>query len=338
MTYYLVRRVSLLVPVLIAVTAVTFFLSHVVPGDPARLIAGLNATTEQVDTLRHELGLDKPVTTQYAIYMRDLLTGDLGTALSNFQPVSSNLVTFFPATFELAIVSLIFSVLIGVPAGVISAVHRGTWLDHASRIASVLGVALPVFVLGIVFVLVFYFKLGIFPSGGRLSDGVVTAHPLDQRTNLVLVDSLISWNLPVFRDAVWHLVLPALVLSLATTARIVRTTRASMLEVLSEPFIATARAKGVPEWRVVWVHGLRNALIPIVTILGISFGYLLGGALLVEEIFDWPGLGRYAFEAIQFLDYPSIQGITLVATICFVCANLLVDVLYVALDPRIRVR
>lgn len=338
MTYYLLRRVGLLVPVLLAVTAVTFFLSHVVPGDPARLIAGLNATTEQVDTLRHELGLDKPMTTQYAIYMRDLLTGDLGTALSNFQPVSTNLATFFPATFELAIVSLIFSILIGMPAGVVSAVSRGTWLDHASRIASVLGVAVPVFVLGIVAVLVFYFKLGIFPSGGRLSDSVLAAHPLHQRTNLVLVDSLISWNLPVFRDAVWHLVLPALVLSLATTARIVRTTRASMLEALSEPFIATARAKGVPEWRVVWVHGLRNALIPIVTILGISFGYLLGGALLVEEIFDWPGLGRYAFEAIQFLDYPSIQGITLVATICFVCANLLVDVLYVALDPRIRVQ
>ncbi len=336
MTRYLVRRVTLLLPVLVAVTAVTFFLSHVVPGDPARLIAGLNATTEQVDALRHQLGLDRPVTTQYAIYMRDLLHGDLGTALSNTQPVSSNIAAFFPATFELALAALFLAILIGIPVGVVSAVRRGRLVDHASRVLSVLGVALPVFVLGIVFVLIFYYKLGIFPSGGRVSDSVISEYPLHQRTNLLLVDSLLSWNLPVFVDGLWHLALPAFTLSLAITARIVRTTRASMLEIMGEPFIATARAKGVPEWRVIWLHGLRNALIPIVTILGISFGYLLGGALLVEEIFAWPGLGKYAFEAIRFLDYPSIQGITLVATISFVCANLLVDLLYVALDPRIH--
>lgn len=338
MMRHLTRRVILLVPVLLAVTAVTFFLSHVVPGDPARLIAGLNATTEQVDALRSELGLDRPLTTQYAVYMRDLVHGDLGTALSNSQPVSSNLGDFFPATFELAVAALLLSIVIGIPAGVVSAIRRDRFLDHVSRVGSIVGVALPVFVLGIIFVFVFYFKLGLFPSGGRVGDGVLEAHPLDPITHLMVVDSLITWNIPVFRDALWHLALPAFTLSLAITARIVRTTRASMLEALSEPYIATARAKGVPEWRVVWVHGLRNALIPIVTILGISFGYLLGGALLIEEIFDWPGLGRYAFEAIQFLDYPSIQGITLVATISFVCANLLVDLLYVALDPRIRAR
>lgn len=336
MLAFALRRVLLLIPVLLVVTMITFFLSHVVPGDPARLVAGLNAPQEQVDRMRHELGLDQPVAQQYRTYMSNLVQGDLGVALSNGESVASNLDEAFPATLELALAALLIATFAGVPLGVIAATRRGRWVDHLSRLVAVLGVALPVFVVGIVLVLIFYYKLGLFPSGGRVSTDVVAEHPLQQVTGLVTVDALLAGNLPVFFDALWHLVLPAVALALATVARVVRTTRASMIEVLREPYIATARAKGVPERRVVWRHALRNALIPVTTILGISFGYLLGGALLVEQIFDWPGIGNYALTAIRQLDYNSIQGVTLLATLAFVLANLAVDLLYVRLDPRIR--
>lgn len=338
MLAYTARRILLLVPVVLVVTFITFFLSHVVPGDPARLVAGINAPQEQVERLRAELGLDQPVFEQYRTYMGDLLSGDLGVALSNGEPVADNLDRAFPATLELALAALAIATLLGVPLGVVAAARRGRAADHVSRLIAVLGVSLPVFVVGIVLVLVFYYELGLFPSGGRVSSDVVAEHPLQQVTGLVTVDALLAGNFPVFFDALWHLVLPAFALALATLARVVRTTRTSMVEVLREPYVATARAKGVPEWRVIWWHALRNALIPVVTILGIAFGYLLGGALLVEEIFAWPGIGSYALDAIRRLDYNSIQGVTLIATMAFVLANLAVDLLYARLDPRIRLR
>lgn len=336
MLAFTLRRVLLLIPVLLVVTLVTFFLSHVVPGDPARLVAGLNAPQSQVDRMRHELGLDRPIVEQYGSYMSDLAQGDLGEALSNGETVAANLEEAFPATLELALAALAISILVGVPLGVIAAARRGRFVDHVSRLIAILGVALPVFVIGIVLLLLLYYELGIFPSGGRVSTEVVAAHPLRQVTGLITVDALLAGNLRVFVDALWHLALPAFALSLATVARVVRTTRTSMVEVLREPYVATARAKGVPERRVIWRHALRNALIPVATIVGISFGYLLGGALLVEQIFDWPGLGSYALTSIRQLDYNSIQGITLIATLAFVLVNLAVDLLYARLDPRIR--
>lgn len=336
MLAFTARRVLLLIPVLFVVTLITFFLSHVVPGDPARLVAGINAPQEQVERLRHELGLDQSIVQQYRSYMGDLAHGDLGEALSNGESVADNLEQAFPATLELALVALAISILAGVPLGVVAAARRGRAADHLSRLIAILGVALPVFVIGIVLLLIFYYKLGLFPSGGRVSTDVVAAHPLKQVTGLITVDALLAGNFPVFLDALWHLALPAFALSLATVARVVRTTRTSMVEVLREPYIATARAKGVPERQVIWRHALRNALIPVATIVGISFGYLLGGALLVEQIFDWPGLGSYALNSIRQLDYNSIQGITLIATLAFVLVNLAVDLLYARLDPRIR--
>ncbi|WP_320671767.1 ABC transporter permease [Patulibacter defluvii] len=336
MLAFTLRRVLLLIPVLLVVTLVTFFLSHVVPGDPARLVAGLNAPQSQVDRMRHELGLDRPIVEQYGSYMSDLAQGDLGEALSNGETVAANLEEAFPATLELALAALAISILVGVPLGVIAAARRGRFVDHVSRLIAILGVALPVFVIGIVLLLLLYYELGIFPSGNRVSTEVVAAHPLRQVTGLITVDALLAGNFRVFVDALWHLALPAFALSLATVARVVRTTRTSMVEVLREPYVATARAKGVPERRVIWRHALRNALIPVATIVGISFGYLLGGALLVEQIFDWPGLGSYALTSIRQLDYNSIQGITLIATLAFVLVNLAVDLLYARLDPRIR--
>lgn len=336
MLAFTARRVLLLIPVLFVVTLITFFLSHVVPGDPARLVAGINAPQAQVERLRHELGLDQSIVQQYRSYMGDLAQGDLGVALSNGESVADNLDQAFPATLELALVALAISILAGVPLGVVAAARRGRGADHLSRLVAILGVALPVFVIGIVLLLIFYYKLGLFPSGGRVSTDVVAAHPLKQVTGLITVDALLAGNFRVFLDALWHLALPAFALALATVARVVRTTRTSMVEVLREPYIATARAKGVPERRVIWRHALRNALIPVATIVGISFGYLLGGALLVEQIFDWPGLGSYALNSIRQLDYNSIQGITLIATLAFVLVNLAVDLLYARLDPRIR--
>lgn len=336
MLAFTTRRALLLIPVLLVVTLITFFLSHVVPGDPARLMAGINAPQEQVERLRQELGLDQSILQQYGTYMSDLARGDLGVALSNGETVAYNLGEAFPATLELALVALAISILAGVPLGVVAAARRGRAADHVSRLIAILGVALPVFVIGIVLLLIFYYKLGLFPSGGRVSPEVVAAHPLRQVTGLITVDALLAGNFRVFVDALWHLALPAFALSLATVARVVRTTRTSMVEVLREPYIATARAKGVPERRVIWRHALRNALIPVATIVGIAFGYLLGGALLVEQIFDWPGLGSYALTSIRQLDYNSIQGITLIATLAFVLVNLAVDLLYARLDPRIR--
>lgn len=338
MATYLARRLFLLVPVLVAITLLTFFLSHVVPGDPARLIAGLNASEEQVARLREELGLDASLPEQYGVYMRGLLSGDLGIALVNGQPVTENLSTYFPATVELALAALVLSLALGIPLGVLSAVHKGGVIDHVSRLIALVGVALPVFWLGIVLVLVFYFQLGWFPSGERVGAEIAIEHPLKPLTRLVTVDALLTGNWTVLVSALWHLALPAFTLSLATLARVVRTTRTSMVEVLSQPYIMTARGKGVPERRVIYVHALRNALIPVVTIVGIAFGYLLGGAVLVEQIFNWPGLGKYAVDSITFLDYNSILGVTLLATVSFIAVNLLVDVAYARLDPRIRLQ
>jgi peptide/nickel transport system permease protein len=335
---YIARRVLLLIPVLFAITLITFTLSHVIPGDPARLVSGLDATEEQVQRLREELGLDRPLPVQYGIYVRGLLEGDLGRSLVNGAPVRDNLGDFFPATLELALAALVLALIVGVPLGVVSAVHKDGPVDHLSRLLALAGVAMPVFWIGIILLLVFFFHLGWFPSGGRVDALVAIEHPLPDITGLLTIDSLLTGNWSLLKDAVWHLALPAFTLSLATLARVVRITRTSMLEALNQPYIATARAKGLPERRVIYVHALKNALIPVVTILGIATGFLLGGSVLVEKIFAWPGMGKYAFDSITFLDYNSILGVTLLATVVFIGVNLAVDVVYAYLDPRIRLR
>jgi len=333
---FIVRRLLFLVPTLIGVSLLTFFVSHVVPGDPARLVAGLEASEEQVQAIRDDLGLDRPIYVQYLDYMNDLLHGDLGQSVLNRRPVMKNLQTFFPATVELALMAFLISVLVGVPLGVLTAVNKDGFLDNILRIASLTGVAFPMFWVGIILLLIFYFKLGWFPGGGRVDHMLLVREEVKPFTHSLLIDSVIAGNWVVLGNALWHLVLPAITLSFGPTARFMRFTRTTMLEVMGEMYIQTARAKGLSERIVIYRHALRNALIPTVTLMGIAIGYMLGGSVLVETIFGWPGLGKYAYDSIVFLDYTSIMGVTLLATVIFLFANLLVDLTYVFLDPKIE--
>lgn len=327
------RRLALLVVVLLGVTFLTFVISHMVPGDPARLLAGDKASAETVQRIRQELGLDQPVLIQYGRYLRGLLQGDLGLSLRTLHPVQADLRTFFPATIELALVSLTLAVLVGIPLGVISAVRKDTLVDHVNRVIAIAGVSTPIFWFGLMAMLIFYRKLGWFPGSERL-DTFLT--PAPRVTGLYLADSLLAGNWAVFRNAVWHLTLPALCLSYIHVAAISRMVRSSMLEVLNQDYIRTAMAAGLPRRVIVYRHALRNALIPTVTMLGIAFGELLGGAVLTETIFSWPGMGKYVVDSIASLDFPAIMGFTLVTATGYVLLNLLVDLSYPLLNPQIR--
>ncbi|WP_433261399.1 ABC transporter permease [Actinosynnema sp. CS-041913] len=329
---FVMLRVLIAVPLVLAVSLITFLLTHIVPGDPARVLAGLNASEEAVQRIREQAGLDEPLVTQFGLYLLRLGRGDLGDSLTNQQPVLSNLLGALPATIELTIASLIIALAFGIPLGVLAATRRGGIFDHLGRVLSLAGVAVPVFWVGIVLVVVFYAQLGWLPSEGQAD----VAGGTGAITGFASLDAILRGDGAGFLDVVHHLVLPATTLALPTLARVMRTTRAAMLEALSEPYVATARAKGVPEHRVVYVHALRNAMMPVVTVTGLAFGYLLGGSVLVEKIFKWPGVGRYAYESITMLDYNSAMGVTLVATVAFLVVNLLVDVLHAVLDPKVR--
>ena len=335
-TKFIFRRLLFLIPTLLGITMITFFISHVVPGDPARLIAGLEAKEEAVERIRQELGLDKPVHIQYLLYMSGLMRGDLGKSVINRKPVIENLLDYFPATVELALIAFTLAVLAGIPIGMYTAIHKDGWGDTIFRFISMLGIAFPIFWVGIILLLIFYFKLGWLPSSGRVDVELFASQNIKVVTNLLLVDSILARNPAIFWDSLKHLILPAVTLAFGPMARFTRFTRAVMLEVLAMPYIQTARAKGSKESRVIMRHALRNALIPTTTLMGIAFGYMLGGSVLVEMIFGWPGIGKYAFESITFLDYPAIVGITLLSATIFLMVNLFVDFLYGILDPRIE--
>lgn len=330
---YILRRLFLLLPVLLGVSLITFTISHVVPGDPARMMVGQRASEETVARIRHQLGLDQPLPLQYLNYVKGLLKGDLGWSIRNQRPVLQDLLDFFPATLELTLASLLLCLLVGVPLGVTSALKKDRFLDHLSRLSSILGVSLPLFWLGLMLLLLFYRQLGWLPGPGRLD---VLATPPKAITSMYTVDSLLTGNWATLKDSLWHLILPAFCLSYVHLAIVTRLVRSSMLDVLGEDYIRTARACGLPEQVVVYKYGLRNALIPTVTVVGLSFGELLGGAILTETIFAWPGMGRYVVDSIGFLDFPSIMGFTLFISILYVLVNLGVDLLYTILDPKIR--
>ncbi len=334
LSQFVVRRLFLLLFMLLAVTALTFFLSRVIPGDPAQTMAGMRASREQVENMRVRLGLDKPLPEQFALYLGDLLRGDLGTSITNNRPVLENLQKFFPATIELALFAFLIATLLGIPLGVLAAVHRNGWIDHLSRIGALAGIAFPSFWLGIVFILVFFYHLGWLPAGRRVDVSMMVSYtPI---TGLILVDSLLTRNWALFQNGLSHIILPALTLAVAPMARFTRFTRAVMLEELRKPYVLTAHGKGLSPSVVTRRHVLRNALIPTVTIMGLAIGYMLSGSVLVETIFSWPGVGQYAYDAVFNLDYPSIVGVTMLTTICFLLTNLIVDILYAYLDPRIR--
>jgi peptide/nickel transport system permease protein len=318
---------------MIGVSIITFGLSHLIPADPAVVALGDHATDAQIHAFRDKYGLNKPVPEQYWIYITGLLRGDLGISIRTRRPVAADLRDFFPATFELSLTALVLSILIGIPAGVISSTTRNRLPDHVVRILSLIGGSVPIFWLGLILIGFFYGRLGWLPGGARI-DKFIPAPP--RTTGLFTVDSLLVGDYKAFWSSVKHLILPAVALGYFSTAIIARMMRSSMLEVLNQQYVLAARAKGLRHWRVVWRHAVRNALIPTVTTIGVTFGSLLSGAVLTETIFSWPGLGRYATNSAISLDFPAVMGVTLLAALVYSIANLIVDLGYHWLDPRIR--
>ncbi|MCA1055602.1 ABC transporter permease [Rossellomorea aquimaris] len=332
MFQYTIRRLLQLIPVLLGMTLIVFFIIRAIPGDPAQVILGQQATKEAVEALRLQLGLDNPWYVQYFNYLGGLFTGDLGESLRTKVEVSSEIWPYLAATFELAIVAIIIAVVIGVNAGIISAWFQNSWFDYTAMILALIGVSMPIFWLGLMEQWVFGLQLDWLPTTGREN----IRNPVESITNLYLIDTLMQGDFKQFVEVVKHLILPGIALATIPMAIIARMTRSSMLEVMRADYIRTARAKGLKMFWVVYKHSLKNAIIPVLTVIGLQMGLLLGGAILTETIFGWPGIGRYIYEAIGYRDYPVIQsGILVVATI-FVTINLIVDLLYAAVDPRIK--
>ena len=330
---FTLRRLLLLIPTLVGVSLLTFALSRIVPGDPARLAAGAQATPEMYQQIREEFGLDKPLPTQYLDYVRGIVTGDWGRSILSRRPVLEDLQTYWPATLELVLVAMVIATVVGVPLGVLSAVRADRPSDQVARIVSLLGVSVPAFWLAVLLQLFFALRLGWLPASGRLPPGVV---PPPSVTGLYLVDSALAGQWDTFGQALRQIILPALTLSFPTLATVSRFTRSSLLEVLGQDYVRTARAKGVAERSVVLGHAMRNALIPLVTMVGLSIGWSMGGSVLVETVFDWPGVGLYATKSALTLDFQPIMGIALLYGIVFSLINIAVDVTYGLLDPRIR--
>ena len=329
---FILRRLMFLVLVLAGMCVITFTLTHVVPGDPARLLAGQHASAEEVRTVASMYGLDRPLPTQFWIYVRDLLHGDFGMSLTDRRPVAEDLGQFLPASMELTLAAVLLVVVIGLPVGLWAGVSRGRPIDHLLRFLTVGGVSMPIFWFGIILQIVFYKQLQILPIGGRL--GILDMEP-PRVTGFYLIDTLLIGDWPTFGSALVHLILPASALAAGSLAVVTRMMRASVIEVLDADHVRTARAKGLLPAIVLTRHVFRNALIPTTTVLGLQIGALLAGNVLAEVVFNWPGIGLYAVNAIRNLDYPSIMGVTLVISVIYVLVNLLVDIAYVALDPRI---
>ncbi len=333
MSAYVVRRLLLAVLAVFGVLVIAFFLSHIIPGDPIAAILGPQAPSHVLEDLRHRWGMDRPIGEQFIRFLLRLAHGDLGTSLATHRPVLQDLREFFPATIELATAAIIIGVLAGVTVGITSAVAHNSWLDHTVRFVSLIGLSMPIFWLGLITLLIFYFLLGVLPGPGQL-DIFLTRPPTV--TGLITIDSLIARDFDALKNALSHLLLPALVLASHTLVGIARITRASMLEVLGQDYIRVARAKGLADRTVILRHALKNGLLPIVTVIGIYYGGLLEGAVLTETVFAWPGLGRYATSAMLSQDFAAIMGVTLLIALIFSLANLLVDLAYGLLNPKIR--
>jgi peptide/nickel transport system permease protein len=331
--YYLIRRLLLMIPVLIGLSIVTFAISHVVPGDPVRLAAGPQATAEQIHKLEEEFGLDKPLYLQYFQYMRGVLKGDLGTSMMNRHPVALDLRRYFPATLELVLVSTCLAVVIGVPMAVGAAVFRDRWPDQFSRVVALSSISMPVFWLGMVLQLILTMKLHLLPISGRFDPRVPFP---DSLTRMLLVDSLLAGDLEKLRIALRYITLPAFCQALLGIALITRLLRADLLEVMQKDFVIMARASGLPERVILFKYVLKNALIATVAMLGFLIGWQLGGSVMIETVFDWPGIGLYAVKSAMALDFQPIMGITLFIGLLFTIINLLVDLSYGIIDPRIR--
>jgi peptide/nickel transport system permease protein len=329
------RRMTVALPSLVGVVIVTFLLTRALPGDPAAYFAGPAATKEAIEEIRVKLGLDKPLLLQFTGYVADLARGELGVSLTTGQPVSTEIKTRLPASAELTLLGLILSITIAVPLGILAATRPGSLIDHACRVVTTAGVSLPVFFTGLILVYVFYYLLGVAPPPlGRLD---IFYSPPSQVTGLFLIDSVIARDWEVFVASLKQLVLPALTLGIFSLAPIARMTRASMLAVLASDFVRTARASGLTPFTVIVTYAFRNAMLPVVTTLGMVFSFLLGANVLVEKVFAWPGIGSYAVEALIASDFAAVQGFVLTMAVMYVALNLLIDILYGLIDPRVRI-
>ena len=331
----ILRRLFTALPSVVGVIIVTFLLTRALPGDPAVYFAGPAATAEGIAEIRHKLGLDKSLPAQFLDYVKSLAHGDLGTSLTTGQPVLSDLMTRLPASAELTLLGLAIAVAIAMPLGILAATRPGSWIDHLCRVISTAGVSLPTFFTGLLLVYVFYYLAGWAPAPlGRL-DVFASAPPT--RTGFYLIDSLLAGDLETFRAAFAQLLLPALTLAIFSLAPLARMTRASMIAALSSDFVRTARATGLTRSRIVGVYALGNAILPVITTLGMVFSFLLGANVLVEKVFAWPGIGSYAVEALIASDYAPVQGFVLTMALLYIALNLAIDLLYGVLDPRIGV-
>ncbi len=331
---YIARRLLNLIPVLLGITLLVFTFLHLIPGDPAVVMAGERATPEQVAALREQLGLNQPLPLQYLIFLGNLLRFDFGTSIISGVPIAEEIRIRWPATFELSVGAMLVAVIVGIPAGVLAAVRKNSAVDNLMMSGSLLGVSLPVYWLGLLLIYLFAVNLHWLPPSGRLS--IEAGFNFKPITGFYVLDALLQGNFKALQDVLAHLVLPALTLGTIPLAILARLTRSAMLEVLSQDYIRTARAKGLLERWVVFKHALKNALLPVVTIIGLQFGTLLGGAILTETIFSWPGIGSWIYEGILARDYPVVQGGVVFVAIAFVLINLLVDISYAFLDPRIQ--
>jgi peptide/nickel transport system permease protein len=329
---YIIKRLLALIPILIGVAIIVFLIVHLIPGDPAQTMLGERASDEALAKLREDMGLNDPLPVQFWRYVKDLLRGDLGRSIMSNNPVSQELSKRFPATLELSFFAIVFAVFVGVPAGIFASINQNSWFDNLSMLVALMGVSMPIFWLGLMFIWLFAVELGWFPPSSRIGVGLEFT-PI---TNLYVIDSIIQLNFNALKDILHHLVLPAVALGTIPMAIIARMTRSSMLEVLKKDYIRTAYAKGLKKKMVIFKHALKNAMVPIITVVGLQFGVLLGGAVMTETIFSWPGLGKYLVDAIYARDFPIVQGGILFFAGVFVIVNLIVDLSYALVDPRIQ--
>ncbi|MBF2077402.1 MAG: ABC transporter permease [Synechococcales cyanobacterium T60_A2020_003] len=334
MTRYILKRLLNLIPVLLGITMLVFLFLHLIPGDPATIMLGDRASADQVETLRERMGLNEPLPLQYVTFLGNLLRLDLGRSIFTGFPIIEEIKIRWPATFELSLAAMLLAIALGIPLGVLAAVRKNSILDNVLMTGSLLGVSMPVYWLGLLLVYLFAVNLQWLPPSGRISiEGGMQFQPI---TGFFVLDALLQGNMQALKDILAHLTLPALALSTIPLAILARITRSAMLDVLSQDYIRTARAKGLREFWVIGKHALKNAMLPVVTVIGLEFGTLLGGAILTETIFAWPGIGTWIYDGILARDYPVVQGGIIFVAIAFVLINLVVDLSYALLDPRVQ--
>ncbi len=332
MTRYLMKRILLLIPTLLGVSILVFSIIHLIPGDPAVAMLGQHATPQAVAQLRKQLGLNRPLYIQFGKFMEGVLTLNLGRSIQTNEPAFQEVLHHYPATIELAFTAMLIAILFSFFLGVTAACFPNTWIDYAVNIFSLTGISMPIFWLGLLFLLLFASHWRLFPFSGRVFPGYIFPTP----THFYTLDSLLTGNFKIIKDVFGHLFLPSLTLSTIPLAILTKTIRGSLLDVLHQEYIRTAYAKGVDRWKVIWKHALKNALIPVVTVAGLQFGYLLGGAILTETVFGWPGIGRLVVEAVKARDYPVLQASVLIIAFTFVFINTFTDFIYAYTDPRIH--